>query len=79
MATCGAFMDRIERLGARFALDATAGDVVLDAPPGVLTDDDRAELARHRGAVRHLVRAAFLLPAPPLPAGASRPVFGQAA
>ncbi len=79
MATCGAFMDRLERLGARFALDATTGEVVLDAPAGALTADDRAALARRREAIRHLVRAASLPAEAVTPVGAGRPVFGQAA
>ncbi len=76
-ATCGAFMDRLERLGARFILDPATGGVVLDAPAGALTADDRAALARRREAIRRLVRAAFL-PAAPTD-GTTRPIFGAAA
>ncbi len=65
--TTGTFMDHLERLGARFALDA-AGRVVLDIPPGALTPELRAELAARRAGIAHLVRLALTPAAPSAPA-----------
>ena len=52
----GALMDRLEAVGVRFALDA-AGEVVVRAPKGVLTEECRAALITHREAIRALLAA----------------------
>ncbi len=65
--TTGTFMDHLERLGARFALDG-AGRVVLDVPPGALTPELRAELDARRAAIAHLVRLALTPATPDAPA-----------
>ena len=47
-------MDELERAGACFALDA-AGEVMVSAPHGTLTDAQRAALTEHRSAIRELL------------------------
>ena len=52
--TAAVVMDALEALGVRFALD-TAGEVVVDAPRGVLTEERRAALTGQREGIRELL------------------------
>ena len=47
-------IDRLEAEGVCFALDA-AGEVMVSAPRGALSDEQRAELAEHRDGIRELL------------------------
>ena len=47
-------MDELEATGVHFALDP-AGEVVVMAPRGTLTDAHRAALTEHRLAIRELL------------------------
>ncbi len=50
-------MDELERAGACFAMDA-AGEVMVSAPHGALTDAHRAALTEHRAGIRELLAVA---------------------
>ncbi len=50
------FMADLEARGVRFGL--RVGRLVLDAPRGVLTTDDRDEIVARKGEIERLVRAA---------------------
>lgn len=50
----GILMDRLERLGVRFALHNDA--VIVNVPAGVLTAEDRAQLVRHKAMIDRLMR-----------------------
>ena len=69
--SAGPFMDSLEARGVRFGL--RDGRLILDAPRGVLTADDRAEIVARKGEIERLVRAACEpgepppRPAPPRP------------
>ncbi len=54
MTTPGRLMDELERGGVRFALDP-AGEVVIRAPRGALTDAHRAALTEQRENIRELL------------------------
>ena len=54
--TLGTLMHSLEGAGVRFALDA-AGEVVIRAPRGVLSDEERAALVTHRAAIGELLAA----------------------
>ena len=54
MTTPGRLMDTLEHVGVRFALDA-AGEVVIRAPRGALSDEQRAALAEHRDGIGELL------------------------
>ena len=56
MTTPGRLMDTLERAGVRFALDA-AGEVVVKAPRGALSNEQRAALAEHGEAIGELLTA----------------------
>ena len=64
--TPGTLMDELELAGARFAVDP-AGEVVVVAPRGALTHEQRAALAEHRDGIRELlvIVGAGVLAAPP--------------
>ena len=47
-------IDRLEAAGVCFALDA-AGEVMVSAPRGSLSDEQRAALAEHRDGIRELL------------------------
>jgi len=53
----GILMDRLERLGVRFELHNRA--VIVNAPAGVLTTADRAQLVRHKATIERLVRLTY--------------------
>ena len=55
----GILMDRLERLGVRFEL--RDGAVLVNAPAGVLTTEDRAQLVRHKATIERLVRLTYAL------------------
>ena len=56
MTTPGTLMDELERAGVRFGL-GVGGEVVIRAPRGALTDEQRAALAEHRQAIGELLAA----------------------
>jgi hypothetical protein len=55
VTTPGRLMDGLERAGVRFALDP-AGEVVVRAPRGALTDERRVALTAHRDGIRALLK-----------------------
>ncbi len=63
VASVGAFMGSLEACSVRFGL--RDGRLILDAPRGVLTADDRAEIVARKGAIERLVRAALVPDEPP--------------
>ena len=63
VGAAGPFMDALEARGVRFGL--RDGRLILDAPRGVLTADDRAEIVARKGAIERLVRAALVPDEPP--------------
>ena len=71
VASVGAFMGSLEARGVRFGL--RDGRLILAAPCGVLTADDRDEIVARKGEIEHLVRA-LREPAPlPIPAPRKEP------
>ena len=53
----GILMDRLEHIGVRFEL--RDGAVFVNAPAGVLTTEDRAQLVQHKETIERLVRLTY--------------------